>query len=303
MDIRHLKMVTEVAHHGNLTKAAEQLYVSQSALSHQLKELELFFGTQVFIRQKKQMVLTQSGKLILATSQKIMDDIEAAKKEVSKLTQKDAGEIRLSTECYTSYHWLSGFLKEFKTLFPKVEVLIHSEATYHAVSCLLENRIDVGITEDNLNPKLNYTALFKDEFVAITAPDHPWAKLKQVQPEQFLQENYIMYNIPNEMSTIVQLLFKKEQPKKIYKITLTEAIIQMVKAGIGVSVLPHWIVAPYVHSGEIAALPITSKGIKRTWYAATLKNKELPSYTSQFIRNLSKHLKNSETLEPLAPAK
>ena len=56
---------------------------------------------------------------------------------------------------------------------------------------------------------------------------------------------------------------------------MTEAIIQMVKAGIGVTVLPQWIVAPYIESGELTAVPVTRKGIKRTWYAATLKNKRI----------------------------
>jgi LysR family transcriptional regulator for metE and metH len=68
----------------------------------------------------------------------------------------------------------------------------------------------------------------------------------------------------------------------------------MVRAGLGVSVLPHWIVAPHLESGNLSAIRLTRKGIKRTWFAATLKNKELPVYGNAFIRNLSKHLKQSE---------
>lgn len=296
MEIRHLKMIKEVASQGSLTKAADSLYLSQSALSHQLKEIENFFNTQIFIRQKKQMLLTTNGKIILESGDRILEEIERTKSRIKMLTEKDAGEIRISTECYTSYHWLSGFLSEFKALYPKVEIHIVPDATYNSVNALLENKIDIAIVEDNLNSKLNYTALFKDEFFAIVPLGHPLAKFKRLEPEHFAGENYIMYNIPTEMSTVFKIVFKQNRPKKLYKIALTEAIIQMVKAGLGVSVLPHWIIKPYIESGELVAIPVTRKGIKRVWYAATLKNKQLPPYMNTFTGKLSKHLKLSEDL-------
>jgi LysR family transcriptional regulator for metE and metH len=181
-------------------------------------------------------------------------------------------------------------------LYPKVDIQISPEATYNSVNHLLENKIDIGILEDNLNPKLAYTPLFRDEFMAIVPNHHPWTKLKWVSEEKFLDENYIMYNIPNEVSTIYAKLFGTRGPKKVYKITLTEAIIQMVKAGLGVAVLPHWVASPHIRNGELSAVSITRTGIRRTWYAAVLKNKILPPYMNAFIKNLSKHLKASEEL-------
>ena len=70
----------------------------------------------------------------------------------------------------------------------------------------------------------------------------------------------------------------------------------MVKAGLGVSVLPHGVVAPHLESEGLSAIRIRRKGIRRTWFAASLKNKELPAYMTVFIRNLSKHVKQSEAL-------
>ena len=299
MDISHLKMIQEVAKQGNLTKAAEHLFLSQSALSHQLKDVEDYFKTQIFIREKKQMILTGAGKIILEAGEKILAELEATKSKIRQLTDKNAGEIRISTECYTSYHWLSGFLSEFRTLYPKVHIHINPEATYNSVKALLEDKIDIAIVDDDLNPKLNYTPLFRDEFVAVVHNDHPIAELRWVEHESFYGEDYIMYNIPNEISTVFKTIFRKGQPKRVYKIALTEAIIQMVKAGIGVSILPHWIVAPHIESGELTAVPVTRKGMKRTWYAATLKSKEQPPYINVFIKNLSKHLKHSEELAML----
>src|SRR5215217_8895764 len=110
MELRHLKMIREVAECKSLTKAAERLYLSQSALSHQLKEIETYFKAQLFIRQKKQMILTKEGEIILASGKKILEEVENTRNAIKKITDKDAGEIRFSSECYTSYHWLSNIL-------------------------------------------------------------------------------------------------------------------------------------------------------------------------------------------------
>ena len=295
MDIRHVKMIKEVATHGNLTKAAEHLFLSQSALSHQLKEIESFFQTQVFIRQKNRMVLTRAGEIILSASEKILDEIDATQRKIKQLTDKDAGEIRLSTQCYTAYHWLSSFLKDFQKQYPRVQVAVNAEATHHAEEFLIQNKIDIGITNTNLNKKLNYSPLFRDEHVAIMPADHPWTKLEYVEPHHFLAENYIMYDIPLEESNMYQFLFSNGSPKKLHKVGLTEAIIQLVKAGLGVAAVANWAVRPHLESGELASVRITAKGIRRTWYAATLKNKQVPAYTTLFIRSLARHLQMTNT--------
>lgn len=291
MEIRHLQMVKEVATYGNLTKAADHLFLTQSALSHQLKEIEGYFNTQLFIRDKKQMLLTPAGEVVLQAAEKILQEVTETRAKVRCLTDKEAGEVRLCTQCYTSYHWLAGFLREFQGIYPKVDVKVELEAaTHYADQHLLENKIDVAITEGDENLKFSYTPLFKDEFVAIVAPDHPWAGRRWVELEEFVDQNYIMYNIPDEDSSNFMMLFKNRRPPKVYKITLTEAILEMVKAGLGVAVLPNWVVRPYLQSGQLAAVWITEKRVLRTWYAATLKSKQLPPYTTAFIEQLASYM-------------
>lgn len=292
MELRHLQMVKEVATHGSLTKAADRLFLTQSALSHQLKEIESYFNTQLFIRDKKHMLLTPAGEVVLQAAEKILQEVTETRAKVRCLTDKEAGEVRLCTECYSSYHWLAGFLREFGGIYPKVDVKVELEAaTYFADQHLLNNTIDVAITEGDKNPKFVYTPLFQDEFVAIVAPDHPWAGRRWVEIDEFADQNYIMYNIPDEESSNFMMLFKHRRPPKVYKITLTEAILEMVKAGLGVAVLPNWVVRPYLQSGQLSAVWITEKRVLRTWYAATLKNKQLPPYTTAFIQQLACYMK------------
>jgi LysR family transcriptional regulator for metE and metH len=110
MEIRHLKLIRSVAEDKNLTKAADKLFLSQSALSHQLKEIESRYKTQVFIRNNKQMLLTPVGERLLLAANKILDELEMADADIFSITNEDTGLIRLSTQCYTCYHWLSSFL-------------------------------------------------------------------------------------------------------------------------------------------------------------------------------------------------
>lgn len=295
MEIRHLQMVKEVAASGNLTKAADRLFLTQSALSHQLKEIERYFDTQLFIRDKKRMLLTPAGEVVVGAAGKILQEVADTRAKVRFLTDREVGEVRLCTQCYTSYHWLAGFLRAFGELYPKVEVKVELEAAMqYADQHLLDNKIDVAITEGNENPKFSYTPLFQDEFVAIVAPDHPWAARRWVEIDEFAAQNYIMYNIPDEESQNFMMLYKNRRPLKVYKITLTEAILEMVKAGLGVAVLPNWVVRPYLQSGQLTAVRITKERILRTWYAATLKTKQLPPYTTAFIEQLALYMNGLE---------
>jgi LysR family transcriptional regulator for metE and metH len=243
------------------------------------------------------MVLTKEGEIVLLASQRILDEIESTAKYIRQMTEKDSGEIRISTECYTSYPWLSNFLKEFHPLYPKVEIKINSDATRYALSNLLENNIDIGIFEDNKSRKLNYTPLFNDEFYIIVHPGHKWAHRTWIDIKDITDEAYIMYTLPTEESSIYKMLFPKTGPKKLYKMMITEAIIEMVKSGMGFTVLPNWIVYPYIKSKELKAIKISKKGIKRTWYAGVLKNKAIPPYMTSFINRLAKHMKYNDELK------
>ncbi len=302
MDMRHFKMIQEVARQGNLTRAAEQLFLSQSALSHQLRDVESYFDARIFIRQQRKMILTVEGQIILRASETVLAEIENTRRKVRAMTQKDAGVVRLSVSCFTSCHWLSSFIGEFNKQFPGVGIEINAAATNRAEEALLENVIDVAITENNLHNKFNYTHLFRDELMVIVPKNHPWNRKQWVMAEDFVQEHYIMYDVPPERCAVYQTFFNECEPKKATRVALTEAMVHMVKAGVGVAILPQWIVAPYLEWGGLQTVRMTSKGIKRSWYAATLKHKEMPIYMHAFIRNLSRHLRKAEGLAMLETA-
>src|SRR5687768_15493100 len=106
LELRHLRLVAGLADAGGQPRAARRLNLTQSALSHQLRELEGRIGTQLFVRGRKRMVLTATGERVLASARRVLHEIDGLERELmSGEYAGGAGVIRLATECYTCYHW------------------------------------------------------------------------------------------------------------------------------------------------------------------------------------------------------
>lgn len=283
-----MKLVQAVAETNSLTRAAEQLYVSQSALSHQLREIETELGTPLFIRSSRKMVLTPAGERLLATANHILCELEKAESSIRQLNSEDAGKLRLTTGCYTCYHWLSPVLLSYRREFPRVEIEIVPEATSNPIEHLLEGRLDMVLTSDREDPvNVRYEPLFDDKLVAILAPTHPLAALKVIPAGTFETETLVMYNVHDQNSTILNEFLKPAgiRPKKTIRLPLTEAILEMVKAELGIGILAEWAIKPYLERGELIALPI-KPAVRRTWYAASLKEMPVPRYLNAFLELL-----------------
>src|SRR4051812_13229622 len=130
MELRHLNLVKVLYEHQTLTKAGEILFLTQSALSHQLKEVELFFGSTLFSRIGKKMIITQAGMRVLEVAEKVINELENCKHDMQNLSDGKKGKIKLATACYTSYHWLSIFLKKYSIQYPLIELDIVPDATH-----------------------------------------------------------------------------------------------------------------------------------------------------------------------------
>ncbi len=290
LEVRHLRLVDTVAKEGGLTKAANRLNVTQSALSHQLRDIEDKLGAPLFLRLNKKMLLTQAGERLLSSAPAVLDELKRAEEDIRQIALHREGILRISTECYTCYHWLPPVLKPFNREFPRVEVRIVAEATRRPIEALLDGRLDIAITSTvTRNQKLTFKPLFKDEIVVIVSPDHPLASQPWVAAKDFESEHLLVYALPKEDLTVFQkiLIPAGVSPKHLSRVELTEAIIEMVKAGIGVGVMARWAVTPQVEAGTLRALPLTARGFHRQWSAAMIRQKATPPYRLKFVELLA----------------
>ncbi len=295
MEIRHLRLVKTVAEEGNLTNAGKRLYLSQSALSHQLREMEEEFGTPIFQRINKHMVLTEVGNRLLQTACSVLCELQRAATDVRKYVNGEAGVLRLSTECYTVYHWLPKLLQAYGKQFPHVEVQIVAEATRRPKEFLSDGKLDVAIVSclsaTEGNSSFEFTQLFTDEMVILMSAEHPLAERSAIEAKDFENEHLICYTAPIEALDIFQrvLIPAGVTPRKTIKIQLSEAIVEMVKANMGISAMAGWAIKPYLKSKRLVAVPLAEQKLRRTWYAVTIKSDRQPAFITAFVRHLLDH--------------
>ena len=293
LEIRHLKLVAAIAETGSVTLAGNRLHLTQSALSHQLRDAEEQLGVPLFERRNRRMTLTAAGERLLQSARAVMDELARAEKEIRECNGNGAakGVLRLSTECYTVYHWLPPRLRLFQHKFPAVDFQLVIEATGSPFEALLEGKLDLAIVCDPIhNRRIRYTPLFEDEVVIIVPPEQRLAGRRFAAPQEFAGENLIIYP-PKEDSTVLNrfLIPAGVSPRKIQEVMLMDVIIEMVRGGLGVAALAKWAVAPHLDSGALVGLSLTEQGFRRTWSAAQLRDTRTPPYVEEFIRVLAEH--------------
>ncbi len=293
MDVRHLKLIKTIADEKGINRSLDKLFLTQSAVSHQLKDIEERIGVKIFYRTKNQWILTDEGKILYDTATRVLAEIELANTKLNDLRMGHVGDIRISTECYTSYHWLPAFMVKMKLLYPRLNVKIVMEATHKPLQKLLNNDLDVGITSDPLNDKsIRYIELFKDEVMAVVPAGHALSGKKYLQAEDFANEVLIIHSYPLETVTVYQHFLKEQkvQPKEIIAIPLTEVALEMVKAGMGIMTMPVWALKPFAASDAVSLVRIGAKGLIRTHYAAIRHEDSHKKHILEFIDNLKQEL-------------
>lgn len=290
LEIRHLKLVAAIAETGSVTRAGNRLHLTQSALSHQLRDAEEQLGTALFERKSGRMILTAAGERLLKAARTVLGELERAETEIQRNGATAKALIRLSTQCHTVYHWLPARLILFQEQFPEVEVQLVIEATNNPFEALLEGKLDLAIVNEPIrNRRIRYLPLFEDEAVIAVPPEHWFAGKSYATPEDFANETILLYP-PKEESTLLTKILEPAgiRPKKIQEVTLTEAIIEMVIGGLGIAALPKWTLAPQLASGTLIGVPLKPPGYRWNWSIAQLRENRTPAYIQEFIDILAK---------------
>ena len=291
LEVRHLQLVAAVADVGSLTRAGDRLHLTQSALSHQLRDIESRLGAALFLRVGKRLVLTPAGERLLASAREVLERLERAEHDIREMSRDRAGLLRITTECYTCYHWLPPLLLHYRRTFPRVEVRIDVNATGRPVEMLLAGKIDLAVVSTPVaDRRLATRPVFEDELVVVASRRHRFAQQTHVRLADMRDETLFVYP-PKEESGVLQrtLLPGGGAPARVEEVLLTEAIVELVKAGLGVAVLARWAVQPVVDAGAIVARPLTARGLHREWRAAMPKDLARVDYVVEFATLLERH--------------
>ncbi|MDG6896236.1 LysR family transcriptional regulator [Volucribacter amazonae] len=270
LELRHLKTLLALKETGSVSLAAKRVYLTQSALSHQIKLLEDQYGLSLFERKTQPLRFTAAGERLIQLAYDILPKVIEAERDLTRVKQGEAGELRIAVECHTCFDWLMPAMDSFRQHWPLVELDIVSGFHTDTLGLLLTYRADWAVVaEIEETAGIVHKPLFSYEMVGICSKDHPLAQKDIWQAEDFITETLITYPVPDDM---LDLLRKVLHPKGINPIRrtseLTIAIIQLVASKRGVAALPYWAVKPYLERGYVVARKITEQGLYSNLYAA-----------------------------------
>ena len=291
LELRHLRSLLALRECGGVSAAAKRLFLTQSALSHQIKLLEDFYNAPLFERKSSPLRFTTVGERLLRLAEEILPAVTTCGRDIVQLIEGAAGELRIAVECHTCFDWLIPAMDDFRTAWPAIELDIVSGFQADPVSLLLTKRADLAIVshaEEATN--IEFLPLFSYEMVGIAAKTHPLAAKNIWQAKDFADETLITYPVPDDMLDLMRkVLIPKGISPKRRTTELTIAMVQLVASKRGIATLPYWAVFPYLQKGYISAHSI-EKGLRSDLYAAIRADDKDTSYLSQFchiIRNRS----------------
>ncbi|MCT4674132.1 MAG: LysR family transcriptional regulator [Prolixibacteraceae bacterium] len=267
--IKHLKLLNGLSQNTSMIDVANSLNLTQSALSHQLKDLEERLGAKVVIKKGHRFIFTNVGKRILEASQMILPELELLNSDLNMLMKRQV--VRTCTECYTTYPWYPYLVKSMEKKFPKINIQINPSYTSDPLNAVLNGDLDIAITsEKKIGNRLFEKKLFKDKLVAIFSSSHPFVKVKkELLPKDFKFLDFIHFNANNRESIILKDYLAPHGiiPRSVRKLASTELIFEMIKANLGMTVMSKWYVLPYINNKDFKIIDLNGSIADRTWYA------------------------------------
>jgi len=272
IEFRHLRSVRAIHECGGLARAADQLNITQSALSHQIKGLEEQAGVELFVRRSKPMKLSSAGLRLLRLANQVLPEVEKLEAEFDGLRDGSSGRLHIAIECHACFEWLFPVLEQFRKNWPDVDVDIRPGLAFDAMPALQKEDVDLVVSSDPENlPNVSFSHLFDYAPVFVAASSHPLAQKGFVEAEDFRGETLITYPVErSRLDVFSQLLTPaKVEPGAVRQAELTAVILLLVASNRGVSVLPDWVVREVKYNSDYVTRPITEQGLTRALFAAT----------------------------------
>lgn len=287
IEFRHLRTIKAIHEAGGLARAAEQLNITQSALSHQVKGLEDQAGVELFIRRSKPMKLSPAGLRLLRLAEQVLPQVEAAQAEFSSLRDGNTGRMHIAIECHACFEWLFPVLEGFRKNWGDVDVDIRPGLAFDALPALQKEEVDLVVSSDpeDING-VEFIELFDYNAVFVASAQHPLADKPFIEAEDFTGQNLITYPVEKtRLDVFSQLLIPAGvEPASIRQVELTAVILLLVASNRGVSVLPDWVVREVKYSSDYVTRPLTKSGITRSLYAAIRTEDREKPYMQELIR-------------------
>ena len=287
LNLRHLRAVRAIHDAGGLSKAADMLNLTQSALSHQIKGLEDQVGIDLFVRRTKPLKLSVAGMRMLKLADRVLPEVQAAEEEFRGLLSGKTGRLHIAIECHACFEWLFPVLEAFRKAWPDVDVDIRPGLAFDALPALAREEVDLVVSSDpEEHPDLEFSPLFDYDPVFVASSQHALAQKEWIEAQDFRDEVLITYPVDRpRLDVFSQLLMPaKVEPRSVRQIELTAVILLLVASNRGVAVLPDWVVREVRYNSDYVTRPLTEHGITRRLFAATRQDDTTKPFMAHLLK-------------------
>jgi LysR family transcriptional regulator for metE and metH len=286
-DLRHLRAIRAIHKCGGLSRAADMLNLTQSALSHQIKGLEDQAGVDLFVRRTKPLKLSAAGQRLLKLANRVLPEVEATEEEFRSLLAGKSGRLHIAIECHACFEWLFPVLESFRKAWPDVDVDIRPGLAFEALPALAREEVDLVVSSDpEEHSDLEFSPLFDYEPVFVASSQHALAQKSWISAEDFRDEVLITYPVERtRLDVFSQLLMPaKVEPRVVRQVELTAVILLLVASNRGVAVLPDWVVREVRYNSDYVTRPLTERGVTRRLYAATRREDTTKPFMAHLLK-------------------
>jgi len=286
IELRHLKTLSALRDAGSLVEAADRVHLTQSALSHQIKDLEDRLNCQLFIRKTKPICFTAAGQRVLALADDILPMVKSTERDIARLACGETGRLNISIDCHSCFDWLMPTIDQFRVDWPEVELDLANSFTFDPIPALVRSDLDLVITSDPINRSgIEFIPLFSYEAMLALAKRHPLANRKHILPEDLADQTLITYPVDQDRLDVFTRFLNPAgiTPKGIRQAELTLMMLQLVASGRGVAALPNWALHDYLQRDYVIARPLSDKGVWCTLYAAIREDQKNAEYMVDFL--------------------
>lgn len=286
IELRHLRTLVALRDTGSLVEAADRVFLTQSALSHQIKDLESRLGCSLFIRKTRPVRFTTAGRRVLKLADEVLPLVHGAEQDVDRLAGGESGRILMAIECHSCFEWLLPAINEYRESWPDVELDIASGFHFAPLPALARGDLDLVITADPIcDAGLVYVPLFSYEAQLAVARDHELAAKPWVEPADLASEVLICYPVDRGRLDIFSSFLDPAhvEPERVRTAELTTMIVQLVASGRGVACLPNWALYEYREREYVAVKSLGEEGVWPTLHAAVRKDQVNAAFLDAFV--------------------
>jgi DNA-binding transcriptional LysR family regulator len=289
MDLHHLKTFITLAKVGHFNRAAEELFLTQPAVSTHIKTLEDYYGFPLFQKFDQKYVLTDPGKILYGYAEKIFNILNEAKRSLDGFNELDVGSLYIGASSNVGVYLLPKILGEFKKQFPKVNINVSIGPTYQIEAKMLANEIDIGIVEaPTRSAEIVSGFHWEEKLVVIISPLHPWARLKQIEPSQLKNEPFVVGEKGSGTRKVMEAALGEivEEIKVFLELGSTEAVKKAVEENLGISIVMECSVARELKLKTLKVITISGVDLKKRINVIHLKGKYLTPTFNKFVKFL-----------------